>query len=132
MSEGNLRADKHGSMVDGGAIQIITGDGRKGYNAEAPYDVIHVGAASPKMPQALIEQLKSPGRMFVPVGVHEQDVWCVDKDEAGIIKREKLFGQVKFLPKFPMVSLITTLLYLKLLCNRVRYGKPCQMLGFRG
>lgn len=37
-----------------------------------PYDCIHVGAAAPEMPQALIEQLASPGRMFIPVGSFSQ------------------------------------------------------------
>ena len=92
MSIDNLRADKHGATVSGGAIKIVTGDGRQGYPPEGPYDVIHVGAASPKMPQMLIDQLNTPGRMSVPVGTHTQDIWCVDKDEQGEIKMQKLFG----------------------------------------
>lgn len=92
LSDANLRADKHGITLDSGAVKIVTGDGRKGWPAEAPYDVIHVGAASPEMPQTLIDQLKAPGRMFVPVGTHSQEVYCVDKDEAGQVKAERLFG----------------------------------------
>lgn len=38
----------------------------------APYQVIHVGAAAPTIPDALINQLASPGRMFIPVGVGQQ------------------------------------------------------------
>jgi hypothetical protein len=38
----------------------------------APYQVIHVGAAAPTIPDALVDQLASPGRMFIPVGVDEQ------------------------------------------------------------
>jgi hypothetical protein len=38
----------------------------------APYQVIHVGAAAPHIPQELIDQLDSPGRMFIPVGVGHQ------------------------------------------------------------
>ena len=95
MSESNLRADKHGSVLASGAIQIVTGDGRKGFSPGAPYDVIHVGAASPTMPQSLLQQLKAPGRMFVPVGTQTQDVWCVDKDRQGEVKMQKLFRQVE-------------------------------------
>lgn len=32
-------------MLDGG-IEIICGDGRKGYPKYAPYDIIHVGAGN--------------------------------------------------------------------------------------
>lgn len=92
MSSANLRKDKHASLLDSGEIQIITGDGRKGYPPSAPYDVIHVGAAAPSKPMELIEQLKNGGRMFVPVGTYMQDVWLFDKDEEGNVKEKKLFG----------------------------------------
>ena len=94
MSISNLRKDKHSSLLDTGDIQIITGDGRKGYPAAAPYDAIHVGAASPTIPVELIKQLKKGGRMFVPVGTQMQDVWLFDKDLEGNVKEEKLFGWV--------------------------------------
>jgi protein-L-isoaspartate(D-aspartate) O-methyltransferase len=43
-------------------IVMIAGDGRKGWKDGAPYDVIHVGAAAPEIPQALVDMLKAPGR----------------------------------------------------------------------
>lgn len=93
MSISNLQKDKHHSaLFPSENIKIVTGDGRKGYPPQAPYDVIHVGAASPNKPIALIEQLKKGGRMFVPVGTQMQDVWLFDKDEEGNVKEEKLFG----------------------------------------
>ena len=33
-----------------------------------PYDVIHVGAAAPVLPPALVEQLAPGGKMVIPVG----------------------------------------------------------------
>jgi protein-L-isoaspartate(D-aspartate) O-methyltransferase len=33
-------------MMDSGRIEIIHGDGWKGYEAKAPYDAIHVGAGT--------------------------------------------------------------------------------------
>ena len=39
-----------------------------GYPEEAPYNAIHVGAAAPEIPEALIEQLAPGGRMMIPVG----------------------------------------------------------------
>lgn len=58
------------------------GDGRKGFVSEAPYDVIHVGAYIEEVPDALIEQLKPGGVMFVPSGKPPQVV-IVSKDAQG-------------------------------------------------
>lgn len=47
------------------------------------------------MPQALIDQLKAPGRMFVPVeeGV-AQHIYQVDKDADGNVHTKKTHGVV--------------------------------------
>ena len=54
MAMGNLKKS-YLEETKSGQIQIVCGDGRKGYAAEAPYDVIHVGAAAPSLPRPLIE-----------------------------------------------------------------------------
>lgn len=97
LSERNLRADKHSALLDDGSIQIITGDGRKGHSPAAPYDVIHVGAAAPELPQSLVDQLREGGRLFIPIGREMQDVWIIDKLQDGSVKKEKLFG-VRYVP----------------------------------
>ncbi|OLL22503.1 Protein-L-isoaspartate O-methyltransferase [Neolecta irregularis DAH-3] len=72
----NLKKDsQHAQWLEDGTIKLITGDGRQGYQAEAPYDAIHVGAAAPVIPKALIEQLKTPGKMFIPVGTFDQSIY---------------------------------------------------------
>jgi protein-L-isoaspartate(D-aspartate) O-methyltransferase len=60
----NLRKDGLGPALESGDIVMIAGDGRRAEGGEdgAPYDVIHVGAAAPEMPEKLVEILKSPGR----------------------------------------------------------------------
>jgi protein-L-isoaspartate(D-aspartate) O-methyltransferase len=58
----------------------------------APYDAIHVGAAAPTLPEALVEQLASPGRMFIPVGTESQVILQVDKDEQGKVTQKELMG----------------------------------------
>lgn len=98
-------------------MKVVVGDGRlgssffsyfppialtyalaTGYPPHAPYTLIHVGAAAPgpSPPQALIDQLASPGRMFIPVSqgsqADDQDVWQVDKDAEGSVVLRKLFG----------------------------------------
>ena len=36
--------------LENGSIKIVCGDGRLGYKECAPYDAIHVGAATDKIP----------------------------------------------------------------------------------
>jgi protein-L-isoaspartate O-methyltransferase len=55
-----------------------------------PYDVIHVGAAAPTLPPALVEQLARPGRMFIPVGDFFQHILEVDKDADGNVTERKV------------------------------------------
>ena len=52
----------------GSAVTVITGDGSQGHPEAAPYDAILVTAASPRVPQALLDQLADGGRMVIPVG----------------------------------------------------------------
>jgi len=48
--------------------RIVVGDGTLGYEEEAPYDAIIVGAGAPEVPQPLIDQLAVGGRLVIPVG----------------------------------------------------------------
>ncbi|KAF9977774.1 hypothetical protein BGZ73_004841 [Actinomortierella ambigua] len=79
----NVRHD-NASLLSSGRVRFEVADGRGGFPSEAPYDCIHVGAAAEKMPKELIDQLKAPGRMFIPVGPKGmQAIYVVDKDEHG-------------------------------------------------
>ena len=73
----SLRKDGLGEALDDGSILVLCGDGRKGSPEHGPFDAIHVGAAPPSMPEALVEQLARPGRMFIPVGSMDetQYIW---------------------------------------------------------
>jgi len=53
-SEANIRKS-HSSLIDSGNIKLVVGDGRQGYSSEGPYDAIHVGAAAPTLPQAVLD-----------------------------------------------------------------------------
>jgi len=88
------------SLLSSGALQLFGGDGRRGWPTEAPYQAIHVGAASPDdIPKDLIDQLAPGGRMVIPVGPQGGDQYLVqvDKDENHRISRKNLIG-VRFVP----------------------------------
>ena len=75
---------------------MVSGDGHNGYVAKAPYDVIHVGRATPMVPQALYNQLKCGGQnlMIIPVGPQggSQYLEQHDKKMDSTIVRKKLIG----------------------------------------
>jgi protein-L-isoaspartate(D-aspartate) O-methyltransferase len=55
-------------------IALLVGDGTIGWSRYAPYDAILVGAASPGVPQALLDQLAPGGRMLIPVGDRNEQI----------------------------------------------------------
>lgn len=57
-----------------GHVHIMVGDGSLGWPEHAPYDAILVGAASPNVPQPLVDQLAVGGQLLVPVGDREEQV----------------------------------------------------------
>ncbi len=72
------------------------GDGTEGWPEYAPYDAIIVTAASPRIPEPLIEQLKVGGRLVIPVGSElTQELLKITKiSEDGKTKIESLGGCV--------------------------------------
>ena len=87
----------HKKLIDEKKIVLVCGDGRKGYKEYAPYKAIHVGAAAPEIPQDLIDQLDKGGRMFIPVGTYDQNIYIVDKDKNGNISKKSIMG-VRYVP----------------------------------
>ncbi|KAA1474486.1 protein-L-isoaspartate O-methyltransferase [Dentipellis sp. KUC8613] len=96
-SKENVRKDGLGAALDDGEIILVAGDGRQGYPEGGPYDAIHVGAAAPTLPRSLVDQLATPGRMFIPVGTGAQEVLQVDKHADGKVTEKTLFG-VMYVP----------------------------------
>jgi len=73
-------------------VEIKIFDGTFGWMEESPFDAIIVTAGSPDIPQPLIDQLATGGRLVIPVGdVFVQDLFRVTKTEEGI-KKEDMGG----------------------------------------
>merc|ERR1712087_185598 len=69
LSKQNI-AKHHAHLLKSGQLQMLCGDGRAGFEKEAPFDAIHVGAAAaPSVADVLCAQLKVGGRMVIPVEV---------------------------------------------------------------
>ncbi|MEK7668447.1 MAG: protein-L-isoaspartate(D-aspartate) O-methyltransferase [Gemmatimonadota bacterium] len=65
-------------------VSILIGDGTLGWRAYAPYDAMVVAAASPEVPQPLLEQLAPGGRLLLPLGPRDAQVLTlVTVGEAG-------------------------------------------------
>ena len=83
-------------------VEVRIGDGYRGWPEKAPFDGIVVTAAAPRVPQALVEQLKPGGRMVVPVGERweVQQLLLVTKDANGRIGQKNVLP-VRFVPLVP-------------------------------
>src|SRR5258708_3332541 len=65
-------------------------DGTLGWNAYGPYDAILVAAGGPGIPDPLIAQLKTGGRLIIPIGEtrESQKLVRVIKTESGHVEEE--------------------------------------------
>ena len=80
-------------------VEIVEGDGTKGWPDKAPYDAILAAASGSHVPAPLVGQLALNGRLVMPVGEPGwvQELVKVTKQEDGILKQENL-GGVRFVP----------------------------------
>ncbi len=77
-------------------IHFKVSDGTLGWEEHKPYDAIVVTAAPDRIPKALQEQLKTSGRMVIPVGSMYQELVLVTKGEKKVKKKKLL--PVRFVP----------------------------------
>lgn len=78
-------------------VTVVLGDGTLGWRSLAPFDAIVVAAASPEVPEPLIEQLAPGGRMVIPLGNRDsQTLTLVEKGSSRITQMP--VGDVRFVP----------------------------------
>ena len=77
-------------------IRFRTGDGYQGWPESAPFDGIMVTAAPDHVPQPLIDQLRTGGRLIIPVGRGEQELLLIEKGPSGVTRRSTI--PVRFVP----------------------------------
>ncbi len=78
-------------------IKLENADGSIGLADYAPFDGIIVTAAASHIPQALMQQLAIGGRMVIPVGVEEQMLHLVQRQDQETFITSQL-ESVKFVP----------------------------------
>jgi protein-L-isoaspartate(D-aspartate) O-methyltransferase len=78
-------------------VSLLTGDGTVGWSTYAPYDAILVGAASPSVPQPLVDQLAEGGRLLIPLGGKDEQELVMFTRRGGEIVREAILP-VRFVP----------------------------------
>ena len=78
-------------------VLVVEGDGTRGYPPEAPYQAIGVAAATPEVPQALLDQLADGGHLVIPLGTptHQQLVRITRHGEKYL---HEAIGEVAFVP----------------------------------
>jgi protein-L-isoaspartate(D-aspartate) O-methyltransferase len=85
-----------------GNIEIRIGDGYAGWPERAPFDGIVVTAAAPRVPQALIDQLKTGGKLVIPVGGEGETQYLkllTKRADGGVDEKRVL--PVRFVPLVP-------------------------------
>jgi protein-L-isoaspartate(D-aspartate) O-methyltransferase len=78
-------------------VEVIVGDGSRGYPDRAPYDAIAVHAASPEPPHSLLSQLAPGGRLVVPIAADSADLLTAFIRENGDLRQETI-GPTRFVP----------------------------------
>jgi protein-L-isoaspartate(D-aspartate) O-methyltransferase len=80
-----------------GNVEVIVGDGSRGYPEGAPYDAIAIHAATPEAPHSLLAELAADGRLVVPIATGSADLLTAFVRENGDLHQETI-GPCRFVP----------------------------------
>ncbi|HLN20080.1 MAG TPA: protein-L-isoaspartate(D-aspartate) O-methyltransferase [Bacteroidales bacterium] len=82
----------------GYTVNFFYGDGYEGKPQYGPYDGIVITAAAPEIPQTLLQQLKTGGRLVVPVGNSDSQVMTVVQRTGFDSFEQSTHGNFVFVP----------------------------------
>ena len=72
----------------GGNVMVLCGDGSRASIKPSSCDAISVAAAAPEIPPGLLEQLKEPGTLVIPVGsLWDQELRVITKSRGQLQSR---------------------------------------------
>lgn len=80
-----------------GDVSVRVGDGAEGWPERAPFDAVYLTCAAAEIPEALLDQVRSGGRLLAPVGDRTQELVLVHVEPDGSTRRER-HGGVRFVP----------------------------------
>lgn len=87
------------ALAEAGSVNVtvVVGDGSVGWRPSAPYHAILVAAASPEIPDPILDQLADGGRLVIPLlRAWGQELRLVRK--RGTMLEEARLGQARFVP----------------------------------
>jgi protein-L-isoaspartate(D-aspartate) O-methyltransferase len=90
-----------GNLSDAGYtnVHVRHADGTEGWAEEAPFDAILVSAGAPRVPRALLHQLRVGGRMVVPIGTDPRAQELIRITRTGEDEYERVdIADVRFVP----------------------------------
>jgi len=77
-------------------VTVKTGDGSEGLEEYGPYDRVYITCAAPEIPPPLLEQLKDPGKIMVPIGNTFCMLTLLEKNKGKTEKKN--LGSCAFVP----------------------------------
>jgi len=87
-------------------IRFYYGDGYKGLPEAAPFDAIIVTASAEQIPKELLLQLKTGGKMVIPIGTGKQEMTRIRRLSDNDFETET-FGECAFVPMLTGTASIT-------------------------
>lgn len=92
------RAAKDLRRLGFGNVHVRSGDGYSGWPDAAPFDAVIVTCAPDHVPLSLLDQLKTGGRMIIPIGIQGgvQELHVLEKRAGKILQKSVM--EVRFVP----------------------------------
>ncbi len=79
-------------------VTIKAADGTAGWDAYMPFDAILVAAGGPSVPEPLVAQLKTGGKLVIPIGEDQRRQNLVRVTRTGDSYKTENFGPCAFVP----------------------------------